>query len=353
MQTWIGLLKIPFKAIGVVAQILSNLALVAVVITLVTTAATKDLNLGIAASSEPAPLPYPSRVSRHVNDTANLLSEPQKAALRAQLAEVEQQDGAEVTLLTLGPYQAYGTGDGSLESFATALFDAWNLDTHAVLILISVRGDGHGDVRIELGRDYGRAYDAAMQRVVDDDMLPHFRAQEYAQGIQAGTQSAIAALRNGQGEPGWLRSIRDALATSRDKLGQIGVLVFLLLGIIGVVQRRFLSGGLWRNLAGLGLTLLLGALLGVSIGSAIGLTNVEPWALQNTLGQFKEALTSGSFLSEIATMSRATVVGTLTGIAASGILWFMRGGYAGGSRYGGMGGSGGGSSGGGGAGGSW
>lgn len=130
----------------------------------------------------------------YVNDYADLLGQSVEAGIRADLIELYDHTGVEMTVLTIPSRAAYGFR-GSNEEFATALFNAWgigNADSNdGVLILVS---PGDREMRIELGAGYGGEWDARMQTVVDRSFLPHFREDRYEAGIDAGVDESIRAI---------------------------------------------------------------------------------------------------------------------------------------------------------------
>ena len=89
----------------------------------------------------------------------------------------------------------YDTSDTSIEAFSTTLFNLWGIGDAArnngVLIVMAV---GDRDVRIELGAGYDSSYDARMQAVIDDHMLPHFREGHYSRGLYRGSRALVADL---------------------------------------------------------------------------------------------------------------------------------------------------------------
>lgn len=133
----------------------------------------------------------PGWVDLYVNDFENLLDDAAEAAIRADLIELYDQTGVEMTVLTISEMIAYGH-TGTIEEFATKLFNAWGIGNAArndgVLILVS-RFDRA--MRIELGAGYGADRDADMARIIEDVFLPEFREDKYQAGITRGVEETI------------------------------------------------------------------------------------------------------------------------------------------------------------------
>lgn len=127
-----------------------------------------------------------------MNDYAGVMREKHKSYIRAKLADLDKRTGIEATVLTIESIYDYDTGDETIESFATNLFNSWGIGNRekddGLLILIAVRDH---QVRIEVGTGYGSSLDQPMQRVIDEKMVPHFRQENYSTGIYEGTLAAI------------------------------------------------------------------------------------------------------------------------------------------------------------------
>jgi uncharacterized protein len=157
--------------------------------------------LGIAFTAIVAPLAvyaqgsYPQPVDSYVNDYAKLLTTEDAANLRTLFADLKRATGVEAVAVTINSISDYQTGDKTIESFATKLFNTWGIGdserNNGVLILVAV---ADRKVRIELGAGYGNAFDAKMQGVINEQLLPSFRRNEYSQGIYQGARAVINEL---------------------------------------------------------------------------------------------------------------------------------------------------------------
>ena len=138
---------------------------------------------------------YPQPADDYVNDFAKIIPEDSVKRLQEVLDRLEYQTGIEMTVVTVGSIYDYQTGDATIESFATNLFNAWGIGhrraNNGVLFLVAVNDR---KARIELGGAYGRAYDSAMQSIMDGRIVPAFRDGAYALGIEVGTEAIIAAV---------------------------------------------------------------------------------------------------------------------------------------------------------------
>jgi uncharacterized protein len=152
-----------------------------------------------AAIAQTTQAGYPQRQDPILNDYSQILLPAEQDELRTLLEYLRDTTGIEAVVVTIPSIAMYNTGDRSFEAFATNLFNAWGIGdaqrNDGVLVLFS---EGDRTVRIELGRGYSRAYDARMQLVIDEYMLPRFRETNYSAGLYNGT---LAMMRQLTGPP--------------------------------------------------------------------------------------------------------------------------------------------------------
>src|SRR5262245_30910083 len=95
---------------------------------------------------------YPIQQGQYITDFAHLLSSSATGLVKSALAEMKQSKGNEAVSVTIPSIHDYSTGDSSIESFATHLFNTWRLGNaqtnRGVMILVAVQDR---KVRIEIG----------------------------------------------------------------------------------------------------------------------------------------------------------------------------------------------------------
>jgi len=138
---------------------------------------------------------YPSYQENYINDFAGIIQPVDAQMLREKLQALEQQTGIEGTVVAVNSLEAYGAGSESIEAFATGLFNAWGVGNkgknNGFLILLSVQDR---KCRIELGDGYGSQYNGRMQDIVENTMVPRFKADEYSRGLYEGTLAVMEAV---------------------------------------------------------------------------------------------------------------------------------------------------------------
>jgi uncharacterized protein len=153
--------------------------------------------LCIAAASSPSvsAQTFPKLTGRVV-DNANLLDPAQEAALTARLETLEKQSTRQVVVVTLPDLQGY-----EIEEYGYQLGREWGIgqaangdaekDNGALLIV----APNQRKVRIEVGYGLeGILTDALSSVIIQQDILPRFRDNDYAGGIAAGTDAIVTQL---------------------------------------------------------------------------------------------------------------------------------------------------------------
>jgi len=131
-------------------------------------------------------------LSGRVVDAANLLSPAQKQQLEALSADVGKVAQRQLVVATIPDLQGY-----PIEDYGYKLGRAWGIgqkDANNGIILIVAPNERK--VRIEVG--YGLEpimTDALSQTIIDDQILPKFRAGDMAGGIMAGAQAIAEQMK--------------------------------------------------------------------------------------------------------------------------------------------------------------
>ena len=144
------------------------------------------------AQGRSALVPVPERQG-FVTDLTGTLPDAQRAALENKLASFHDQQGPHLAVLLVPT-----TGPDSIEQYATRVFDRWKPGSakadDGLLLLVALKDRR---MRIEVGQGLeGRVPDIAAGRIIDQQMTPRFRQQDYAGGIDAAVDALILRLDN-------------------------------------------------------------------------------------------------------------------------------------------------------------
>ncbi|WP_136658020.1 TPM domain-containing protein [Nitratireductor sp. XY-223] len=131
------------------------------------------------------------RLTERVMDTAGILPDGVKSRLIAQLAAFEDKSSDQLVVATIPT-----TGDWTIEHYANLMFRRWGLgqaeENNGVLLLVAVNDR---KLRIEVGYGLeGTLTDALSKLIIDETIVPEFRAGDFPAGIQAGVDNIIAVL---------------------------------------------------------------------------------------------------------------------------------------------------------------
>ncbi len=245
-------------------------------------------------------LPEKPNPPRIVNDFAGVLTAEQRESLERQLVQFNNETSTQIAIVTVKSLD--GT---SVDDFAFKLGEKWGIgqkgkDNGALILVKPKYGNEKGQAFIALGYGLeGVVPDALANRIVDNEMIPNFKKNDYYNGLLA------AATRLTQLSKGEFTAENYMSQTSRKGKvgGGIGTIIFMI-----IMFFIFSRAGRARN-------------------SSLGRSNLPFWIFLGMMGSGSRGH-GGSFDS------------------------FSGGGgsFGGGSSFGGFGG---GSFGGGGAGGSW
>jgi len=150
------------------------------------------LTIGLfAASSARADGPQFPPLTGRIVDEANLLSPPARDRITAWLEQFERDTKRQVVVATVKSLQGY-----PIEDYGYQLGRAWGIgekdkNTGAILLV----APNERKVRIEVGYGLeGELTDAISKTIIEQDILPSFRQNNYEQGIVAGTAAILTAL---------------------------------------------------------------------------------------------------------------------------------------------------------------
>lgn len=175
----------------------------------------------------------------HVNDTANMLSEPERVQLEQKLTDYERQSGRQFALLTI-PTLA---GD-ALESFSIRVVESWKLGKKGKdsgLLLLVVQQEHQ--LRIEVGYGLeGSITDAFTSRLIRDVLVPAMRAGQTAAGLEHAFDSLIKQA-GSDGTPAPEAATPDSGGRRTSPLTLLIVLLFIAPILIPILIAMLRGGG--------------------------------------------------------------------------------------------------------------
>ncbi|MDT9546012.1 MAG: TPM domain-containing protein [Chlorobium phaeovibrioides] len=130
-------------------------------------------------------------LSGRVNDYAGMISPAARRSIGAELERFETKESTQIVILTVPSLE----GD-SLEDFSIRVAERWKIGRKGSdngVLLIAARDERK--VRIEVGYGLeGSLTDLTAGRIVDNEMVPAFRAGRMDEGFALGVASIIKAV---------------------------------------------------------------------------------------------------------------------------------------------------------------
>ena len=214
-----------------------------------------------AATAQAELQPIPALTAR-VTDQADVLSAQQESELESVLTAFETRKGVQIAVLTVAT-----VAPEEIEQYSIRVVDAWKLGRQNVddgaLLLVAV---DDRRVRIEVGRGLeGALTDLISNRIIDETIVPAFRAGDYPGGIAQGVERMIQVADGEplpEPQPSWNG---EAGNTSGDLFGLLFILVFFvgaaLRKVFGRLFGSLATGGLVGTVVWLAGSALLAAIL--------------------------------------------------------------------------------------------
>jgi uncharacterized protein len=141
-------------------------------------------------------IPDPMQPPRMVNDFSGLLEEVNREQLEKKLQDFYYETSTQIYVVILDDIAGYDIAD-----FTQRLGEKWGVgtkgkDNGAVILLNPSPDRKHGDVYIATGYGLeGAVPDITAHRIVDIEMIPHFREMDYYGGLEAASSTMMDLTR--------------------------------------------------------------------------------------------------------------------------------------------------------------
>ena len=233
----------------------------------------------LAGAQDVRPVPP---LSGRVIDQTTTLTPPQVAALEAKLAAFEAEAGPQIVVLLVP-----STAPEDIASYAQRVADQWKIGRRAVgdgLLLVVAKDERA--MRIEVAKALeGAVPDLAARQIIDQTLVPAFRSNDYAGGLNQAVDRLMARVR-GEGLPAPAPRGGAGGAGAgggAPPLQQFGLMIFVgvlaLGGLLSAVLGRGPGSAITAVAAGgvawwLGTGLLMAALAGLAALLVVGVVGV-------------------------------------------------------------------------------
>lgn len=191
------------------------------------------------AAQNAAAQTYPSQGDTPVTDDAGILAPVEEARLSERVTRLEQDNAADIAIVTLPATGLYTMGE-DLDVYAAGLARAWNLGdtTGGRSILLLVFRDDR-ELRLQITGDFEIETDTVATEIVEGTILPRFREDAFGTGISEGIDAVAARILTAEEAP----SGADEAAAPQTGTGGSSVLIWIggaiaALAGLGVVANR-------------------------------------------------------------------------------------------------------------------
>ena len=230
----------------------------------------------LAQAQQLAPIPA---LDSPVVDTTGTLDAATRQALEAQALALQQRKGSQLQVLMVP-----STQPEDIAAYTQRVYDQWKLGRKGVddgVLLVVARDDRR--VRIQPGYGLeGAIPDATAERVIQEYLVPKFRAGDFAGGITDATAALVKLVdgeplpapmadnrsRGGKGGGDWLFALFAAFVVAQVARGIFGRAPSPLRGLLGAGAAGAVA---WL----IAQALLVGG-IGAVIGLLLGLAKAEP-----------------------------------------------------------------------------
>src|SRR5438132_1945938 len=206
----------------------------------------------IAAAAEIPPL------KARVTDLTATLNPQQRGALEQTLAEFEARKGAQIAVLLVPTTQPE-----TIEQYAVRVQESWKLGRKGVddgVLLVVAKNDRKLKIEVGYGLE-GILPDAIAKRIIEDDIVPRFRENDFYGGIRAGTDRIMRVVEGEKLPPPIARSHPQAEGFNTSWIVPICFLVVIGGGILRAIFGRFFGSGIIGTVAAVAGWAILGSLI--------------------------------------------------------------------------------------------
>lgn len=216
-----------------------------------------------AQVEDPYAMSFPPRPGQRefIVDQAGLIDAGDAATIRQICDSVLTDKAVPIIVVTIDSLSAYSAGHLSIEEYARSLFDDWGIGyqewNHGILLLVSV---GDRKARIELGADWRGTRNRESAKIMNELIVPQFKASDFSGGILGGVRG-LEAMARGLEIPSPPRPLWHYGCV-------IGLVILVMFTTVSLI-RRGSSGWAWL-FWGIVFTILFGILAAVLASSSRG-----------------------------------------------------------------------------------
>lgn len=170
---------------------------------------------------------FPERSSTIVTDYTNTLSSQEQQSLERKLVVFNDSTSSQVAVVIMG-----SVGNYDISEYAVQLYNKWGIGqkekNNGVLILVAKE-----DRKVFITTGYGMEGvlpDALCKRIVNNDVLPNFKAGNYYDGIDAAVNSIMSIVKGEYTADEYMKG-------KKEKIPWFGILLAIIISIIVIISK--------------------------------------------------------------------------------------------------------------------
>lgn len=176
----------------------------------------------------------PPAPANHFNDYAQLVSPATARTLNDQLAQFERDTSNQLVVAIFPQMQS----DSSVEDYTVRVAQAWGVgrkDRKNGAVLFFFMAEHQIYIQVGYGLE-GVLPDALCKRIIEDEIVPRFKAGQFDAGVRAGVTALQAAVRGEYKGSG--RTVREGRGRDRGLPGGAIFGIFLIIVFFSIFARR-------------------------------------------------------------------------------------------------------------------
>jgi len=214
----------------------------------------------IAEAQIDAVLPKRPAVARLVNDYANVLTPEQEEALENKLVAYDDSTSNQIAIVTLPTLIDPKGVEYEDEEIALKVLREWGVGQQGknngiVILIVKNKDNTERKIRIEIGSGLeGAVPDITSKNIIENDIVPSFREENYYKGLDLATSSIILAAAGEYTAPaGYTNRGKRGRGISMGKIVVGLILLWVIMGMFGGGSNRgggFMSRRGYRGFGG-------------------------------------------------------------------------------------------------------
>lgn len=154
----------------------------------------------------------------YISDYAEVVDQATEEELRGLIAELEEETGARIMVLTVG-----SIGPLEISDYGSRVTDEWGLGPRDALFIVALEDGG---VYLDTGKRLQKILpDERLQEILDRQILPSFNQGDFSGGVYQGVEAMASAISESLPQ-GWAIPLPLLIAIS---LGALAVIAIVLL----------------------------------------------------------------------------------------------------------------------------